>query len=89
VKLLEPALKQMKEVRPLPELAGHGFVANLPAEHKIMGQIDPIGWIKPKTFYGPGQVHDKRRGDIDITKVISDIKNKMKGEGGQLLGEQL
>jgi hypothetical protein len=90
VKLLEPALKQMKEVRPLPEIAGHGFVAHLPGEHKIMGKIDSLGWVKPRTFYGPGQAHDKRRGDVDITKAISDIKNKMKGdEGGQLLGEQL
>lgn len=72
VKTLEEPLRLFRESVPITSQAGKPFVYPIPGSggEKIVGQIDAQGWIVPRSFYGKGQPHDKRRPDVDITQLL-------------------
>jgi hypothetical protein len=69
-KVLQAPLSKLKEVKPLTEHAGKPFVLKTKSGSKIVGQIDQRGLVVPKSYYGPGNPHDKLRTDVDISKLV-------------------
>nr|NIQ80624.1 hypothetical protein [Anaerolineae bacterium] len=72
--VLKEPIQKFKDAKPIMSHAGRQFIYRLPDERKILGEIDPKGWLQPKTFYSRSMPVDKSLRHVDITDVVGKVK---------------